>query len=152
MNKLKNPYVVGRQLQGKREFFGRQDTLDRIKKDLDNFTTNTLVLFGQRRIGKTSILGQLEQTLPVANYLSIFFDLQYYTNSPLNQILADLVDKIAEKTTLEAPPLHKFDDQGHYFCDTFLPSLYKTLEQEQRLVFLFDELDALDQTIDKNSR
>ena len=55
-DKLINPYVAGAPLLGERGFFGRQDTLDWVTRELRNPTTNALVLFGQRRIGKTTLL------------------------------------------------------------------------------------------------
>ena len=71
-----NPYVAGPPVQGGRGFFGRQDTLDWIVRGLRNPVTNSLVLFGQRRIGKTTLLLQLERTLPTDAFLPIYFDLQ----------------------------------------------------------------------------
>src|SRR5574341_1529285 len=49
-----NPYIAGAPLRGEKGFFGRQDTLDWVQQELRNPQTNALVLFGQRRIGKTA--------------------------------------------------------------------------------------------------
>lgn len=55
-----NPYIAGPPLWDAQDFFGRQDTLKWVVGQLHKPTTNALLLFGQRRIGKTSFLFQLE--------------------------------------------------------------------------------------------
>jgi hypothetical protein len=68
-----NPYVAGAPLRGEQGFFGRQDTLDWVARELRNPATNALVLFGQRRIGKTTLLLQLQRTLPADAFLARLF-------------------------------------------------------------------------------
>ncbi len=49
---------------------------------------NAIVLFGQRRIGKTSLLRELEAKLPKqGDFLPIFFDLQDKARWPLEQVV-----------------------------------------------------------------
>ena len=64
-----NPYVAGAPMQGEKGCFGRQDTLDWATRGLRNPANNSLVLFGQRRIGKTTLLLQLQRTLPTDVFL-----------------------------------------------------------------------------------
>ena len=116
-----NPYVAGRTLiPGLPGFFGRQDILVWVKQELHNPATNALVLFGQRRIGKSSLLLHLEHTLPQDAFLPIFFDLQDLATRPLGQVLADLADKISEKVDIESPNSDLFDNQGNFFLQKFL--------------------------------
>jgi tetratricopeptide (TPR) repeat protein len=139
-----NPYVAGAPLRGESGFFGRQDTLDWVARELSNPATNALVLSGQRRIGKTTLLLQLERTLPVDSFLPVYFDLQDQATRPLGQVLADLADTTAERADLELPDPDAFDDQGRFFRRTFLPQLYQDLGEPRRPVFLLDEFDVLD--------
>ena len=135
-----NPYVAGA-----RGFFGRQDTLDWVARGLRNPVTNSLVLFGQRRIGKTTLLLQLRRTLPADAFLPIYFDLQDQAARPLGQVLVDLADIVAEQVGLEPPDPKVFDDRGLFFIRTFLPQAYAVLGKNHRLVFLLDEFNVLDE-------
>ncbi|MCR4406299.1 MAG: tetratricopeptide repeat protein [Anaerolineae bacterium] len=140
-----NPYVAGAPLRGEQGFFGRQDTLDWVARELRNPATNALVLFGQRRIGKTTLLLQLQRTLPADAFLPVYFDLQDQATRSLGAVLADWADTAAEKVDLEPPAPAAFDDEGRFFRRTFLPRLYAALGKARRPVFLLDEFDVLDQ-------
>jgi tetratricopeptide (TPR) repeat protein len=139
-----NPYVAGPPMQGGKGFFGRQDTLDWVVRGLRNPVANSLVLFGQRRIGKTTLLLQLERALSTDAFLPIYFDLQGQAARPLGQALADLADTVAEHIGLEPPDPEMFDDRGLFFSRTFLPQIDAAIGKNRRLVFLLDEFDVLD--------
>jgi tetratricopeptide (TPR) repeat protein len=144
-----NPYVAGNPLKGEKGFFGRQDILEWVTQELRNPGTNALVLSGQRRIGKTTLLRRLEDTLPQDRFLPIYFDLQDQAGHPLGQVLFDLVDTITGRNNSEFFPPKSFDDRGRFFCDTFLPQLYQTLGENCRLVLLLDEFDVLDKPTER---
>ncbi len=72
-----NPYT-GRPLTEEKDreiFVGREDIVEKIKQHLDNPRTTPLLIYGQRRIGKTSLLYQLNQFLP-ERYLPLYVNLQ----------------------------------------------------------------------------
>jgi hypothetical protein len=70
---MSNPYVVGQWVRGER-FYGRSALIDEI---LDG-PRNSLWVLGTRRIGKTSLLKQLEHLTSTerGGFLPIFWDLQ----------------------------------------------------------------------------
>ena len=70
-----NPYIAGTALGGERGFFGREDVLREVERTLRRPADNAIVLYGQRRIGKTSILLQLQRRLPAPPFVPIYFDL-----------------------------------------------------------------------------
>ncbi len=144
-----NPYVAGNPLRGERGFFGRADTVKWVSQGLLNPTTNALVLFGQRRIGKTTLLLQLERILTGDDFFPIYFDLQDQATRPLGQVLVDLADIAAERAGLALPELEVSDDRGRSFQRDFLPRLYQGLKGECRPVFLLDEFDVLHQTTEE---
>ncbi len=127
------------------KFFDRKDILRWVEHELNNPDTSTLLLFGQRRIGKTSILLHLERALQADAFLPVYFDLQDQATRPLGQVLADLADEIALRADLELPEAEAFDDRGRFFRRVFLPRLHEALDADCRPVFLFDEFDVLDQ-------
>lgn len=140
-----NPYVAGPPLRGARGLFGRQETLGWVARGLRNPANNSLVLFGQRCIGKTTLLLQIQRALSTDNFLPVYFDLQAHTTRPLGQVLADLAGAVAGLIDLEPPDPQDFDDRGLFFQRTFLPRVYERLGQNRRLIFLLDEFEALDE-------
>jgi tetratricopeptide (TPR) repeat protein len=144
-NRPINPYVAGAPLRGETGFFGRRDTIEWIHRELRNPSTNALVLFGQRRIGKTSLLLQLTRELRSDEFLPVYFDLQDQTQRALGAVLSDLADTVAEKVGLASPGPEDFDDKGHFFERQFLPKVYEMIGSSRRLIFLFDEFDVMDQ-------
>jgi len=71
----RNPYVAGKALGDAGGFFGREDIFRLVETVLSSSAQNAVVLFGQRRIGKTSILLQLHNRLPSPPFRPIYFDL-----------------------------------------------------------------------------
>jgi len=75
-----NPYIFDNPITAKELFFGRDDIFRSIKEALTDRGQDNLILYGQRRIGKTSILQQVghrmgEPYIPVlANLQSVPFD------------------------------------------------------------------------------
>jgi len=146
MTRPVNPYIAGAPLRGEGGFFGRQDTLEWVARELQNPNNNALVLFGQRRIGKTTLLLQLQRNLPTDTCLPIYFDLQDQAGHPLGQVLADLADTTAEKLGAASSDTSAFDNNGDFFRRKFLPRLYSAVSDPRRPIFLLDEFDVLEQT------
>jgi hypothetical protein len=59
-----NPYVAGNPVGDSPAFIGRADVLREVVRVLRRPQDNAIVLYGQRRIGKTSILQHLAAQLP----------------------------------------------------------------------------------------
>lgn len=148
-----NPYIAGKPLKDKNPFFGRQDILNWVSNKLNNKSVNALVLFGQRRIGKTSLLFQIQQIMPLTDYLVVYIDLQDLSNTPLGEMLLYIAEKILNELSkrsgnsliLSRMDDFKFDDKGKEFQNKFLPWVYKTIGDDRRLVLLLDEFDILEE-------
>lgn len=139
-----NPYIAGNPVYGDFGFFGRTDIICQVEQVLAAPGQNAVVLFGPRRIGKTSILLQLKYSLPPHQYTVIYQDLQDKARQPMRKLLAELAGEITDELDVAEPQLD-FDDQGRVFQQEFLPQVYEALpNRDQRLVLLFDEFDALD--------
>jgi len=145
-----NPYVVGNVVGGSSAFVGREDILREVSKILNNPQQNAILLHGQRRIGKTSILRELETQLPQkkGHYYPVFFDLLGKTHHPVEQVISELANQICE--ILKKAPPQLGDDPKTYFQKIWLPNLLKN--QAISLVLLFDEFDALDDDLAKQTR
>ena len=72
-----SPYVVGTPVYNKAMFFGRGDILRKIRRQLGASThANVILLEGNRRTGKTSILMQLKSSDLLPDWIPVYFSLQ----------------------------------------------------------------------------
>jgi tetratricopeptide (TPR) repeat protein len=151
-----NPYIVGNAVGGSPAFVGREDILQEVYTIFNNPEQNAILLHGQRRIGKTSILRQLEtELLKKDDFYPVFFDLLGKVHQPVEQIVQDLANDICKVLGKEKPQLGKEKPQlgevsQTFFRDTWLPDLLA--DEKKSLVLLFDEFDALDDDFSKKIR
>ncbi len=140
---LRSPYIAGPPLWEKEGFFGRQDILQTVVRELRTAATaKQIVLYGQRRIGKSSLLHQIELALPEQDFLTVYFDLQDQTRKSLPEVLEALTRAVAHQARLPRPPVLTSPEEEAFYRE-FLPWLYEQIG-ERRVVLLFDEFDALD--------
>ena len=139
-----NPYVAGNPVGGDTAFVGRADVLREVKRVINNPQENSIVLYGQRRIGKTSILQQLDEQLSSEdNYHPVYFDLQDKAAWQLEEVLLALAREISHSLDLPDPSNFNFG-LDNVFRNQFLPQALKSLAANCSLVLLFDEFDVLD--------
>jgi branched-chain amino acid transport system substrate-binding protein len=137
-----NPYIAGNPVGGGGAFIGRADVLREVLRVLRNPHQNALVLYGQRRIGKTSVLQELAARLPDSGpYQPVYFDLQDKATWPLGRVLQLLAQTIAQKLDQPAPNLDT--DPETAFRAEWLPFTLTNLPDRAQLVLLFDEFDVL---------
>jgi len=139
-----NPYITGKAISKLENFFGREEVFRDVKNMLHNPSDNAIVLYGQRRIGKTSVLLQIKrQLIESGEFTPIYFDLMGKAAKPLDEVLYELAENIAFETGQPAPERAHFDAEGVYFRRTFLPGA-TNVAAPGGLVLLFDEFDVLD--------
>lgn len=143
-----NPYVTGGAVGNSPAFVGRDDVLGEVLHMLPHDKNNAIVLYGQRRIGKTSVLRELEARLPnQGDYIPIYFNLENKGQQSLGQLLQELARTIRD--ILQKNGLHN-DQAGletspeNTFHQSWLPQVLDQLPQNKSLVLLFDEFDVLD--------
>ena len=151
MNGMVNPYIAGAPVTEARMFFGREDVFDWIQNSLTGrYADHTLVIHGQRRVGKTSVLKQLGNRLP-KQYIPVFFDLQGRTHTTLDRFLWWLAREIVRvlkqerDITFPAPDKDVFTQDSEYFEHRFLPDL-RTVLGGNVLLLTFDEFDNLEES------
>ncbi|MEZ5963089.1 MAG: N-6 DNA methylase [Planctomycetota bacterium] len=72
-----SPYIVGNPVDREEMFFGRSDVVDRIKRQLGSATNaNVILLEGNRRTGKTSILRQLQKPDALSGWIAVYCSFQ----------------------------------------------------------------------------
>ena len=85
-----NPYIAGNPVTGETMFFGREDVFAWIRDNLiGKHQDHVLVLHGERRTGKTSVLYQMGRHLP-PTYLPVLVDLQGLSMNGLDNFMWEL--------------------------------------------------------------
>jgi hypothetical protein len=140
-----NPYLAGPAITKAYGFYGREDILQAVVNTLTGSEQNAIVLHGQRRIGKSSLLHRLKRDEKLnQTHVPIFLDMQHCQQDSPARILADLAQTIADELSLNLDadqPDEAFAD-NRYFRQEFLPQIYSELAGK-RLLFLFDEFDVV---------
>jgi tetratricopeptide (TPR) repeat protein len=149
VDELVNPYIAGAPVTEARMFFGREDVFDWIQNSLvGKYADHILVIHGQRRVGKTSVLKQLGNRLP-KRYVPVFFDLQGRTHTTLDRFLwwlaREIVRVLKQERGIEIPVPEKedFAKDLEHFENRFLPDLQPALDG-LTLLLTFDEFDNLE--------
>lgn len=143
-----SPFIVSNSVGNTAAFVGRADVFDRVEAFLRQPAQTGLLLFGQRRIGKTSILHELRTRLPQAGpWVPVFMDLQGRASWTVDQILVELAEAITEELRLPPP---RFGDLPRKEFRGWLLAVLQALPDDGRLVLIFDEFDVLTDREDKS--
>jgi hypothetical protein len=150
-----NPYIAGSPVKDADMFFGREDVYAWLRQHLrGKFQDNVIVLFGQRRSGKTSILYQMKRGLDDDHYIPILLDLQSMGLEGVDGFLWEVARKIVlglrgveGVPLLDRPARRDFEKNPRdQFENIFLPPIIATLG-ERRLLLMFDETDRLGEKV-----
>jgi AAA domain len=149
---LPNPYIVGRPVRPEdgRLFAGRREEFLAIEEKLQ--TGVGLVIYGQRRIGKTSILLHLRERLP-HSLLPVYLNLQQLmantTGGFLRAIGKEIVKQLRDKLTdlPEPPSREEFDREPFLSLNQLLDEIERRLAPGQRVLLSFDEFEELEERV-----
>ena len=136
-------------------FFGRERDIEFLKDNLTRIETKTvIVLYGQRRSGKTTLLLHLVNTSVLGRHIPILVDMQkesyQISISTFFHNLAFYIFKECRKRgiTIEKPQKKEFDHQATFAFDQFLDEA-ETQLIDQKIIFLIDEFEVLDAQVKK---
>jgi hypothetical protein len=146
-----NPYVAGAPILRDDMFFGRERLLDRVLQTIHN---NSILLYGERRIGKTSFQHRLKQRLhkmndPDYDFYPVYIDLQ---GTPQEHFFSHLAEEVFEelKPQLDGLKQGVANAESHYGYRDFvrdingvLRVLKKKSSKQVKLALLIDEVDEL---------
>jgi hypothetical protein len=148
-----NPYIAGSPVTGTEMFYGREDVFAFIQRHLIGRHRDTpIVLYGQRRTGKTSVLYQLHRHLD-SSYRCIFIDLHGINLNGMSNLLLGIANSISRtlrrdhQLTVEVPERAAFiADPRSAFETMFLDEIWSALGQGH-LVLMMDEAVRLDEEV-----
>ncbi|EGJ28470.1 MULTISPECIES: ABC transporter substrate-binding protein [Moorena] len=145
-----NPYIIGSIIDDPHNFFGRESLFHFIEDNLNN-REKVILLHGQRRIGKSSVLAQIPHKVLHDQFFFVNYDLHSYIHKPLSRILHDLAQEISDHLGdhfgldpdhLTPPSEQELATDKAIFSNQFLPKLDRVLKGKN-LVLLLDEFDVL---------
>lgn len=147
---IPNPYVAGTPLEaGSPLFFGREDLFSFIGENLNAAHRNNLVLIGQRRTGKSSLLKQLPLRLG-EDYVPVYLDGQSIALDPgMPAFFSNLAMEIGfalqdRGFAVAIPDLHEFTERpAHTFERDYLRQV-RAVIGDRHLVLLLDEFEELE--------
>jgi outer membrane protein assembly factor BamB len=152
---IANPYLPGTPLRKESPlFYGREELFEFITENsgLQN-QRNVLMLVGQRRTGKTSVLLRLDDHLP-EKLLPVYIDCQSLGVSPgIAPLLQEFAWYIADALNARGisclvPEASVWEnDPGRVFQREFLPSIRNLLPAGSILLLIFDEFEAFESIV-----
>lgn len=149
-----NPYIAGAPVLDEEMFFGREKLLARIMNVLHH---NSLMITGERRIGKTTFLYHLKRALEGDEatdyqFFPVFTDLQGVPEeSFFHTIMSDLVEALRPAAETLAALRFKGEEDGYDGRD-FSHDVQRVIEElktrtpkQVKLTLLIDEVDVLNE-------
>jgi hypothetical protein len=148
-----NPYIAGSPVTGTEMFYGREDVFSFIQRNLIGRHRDTpIVLYGQRRTGKTSVLYQLHRHLD-PEYRCIFIDMHGLNLQGMGNLLLGVASSISRGLRREHHLTVEVPDRGAFLADPrsafetmFLERVWLALA-EDHLVLMMDEVIRLDEEV-----
>jgi hypothetical protein len=148
-----NPYEAGRPILDPHRFFGREALIAQV---LNTIHQNDVLIHGERRIGKTSLLRQLEHRLramddPDYQFIPVYADVEGVPQAEFFHLLMEEIVATCRETGC-TPPTLSFTGKAaaDYTYRDFLHDLQFLLEALQsashkpiRLILLLDEVDVM---------
>jgi AAA domain len=148
------PYVTGTPLRSGEMFVGRQDVFDFVTEHLlGAYQNNVIVLHGQRRTGKTSILYRLQEVL-AGTHIAVLIDMQGKAARGMADFLYAISDDIAYAlesyglpVATDLPERAEYEASPEFtFRSRFLRSVTGLLDS-RNLLLMFDEFEELEKRV-----
>ncbi|MDM8564336.1 ATP-binding protein [Candidatus Halobeggiatoa sp. HSG11] len=156
--KIDNPYITGVPLSikyNKNLFVGRIEIVKRLELLLKNQPSPPILLYGQRRIGKSSLLNFLPALLP-KNYKSLRISFQGPIALSANHgnffyNVARALGNSARDQKIDLPKVKRedFQDDPSTTFDEWLDEVETVIKNS--IVLVFDEFEALEDSFQKGN-
>jgi hypothetical protein len=153
---IDSPYIIGVPVTNRQQLFvGRTDISEKLEKLLLDRRSPPLLLYGQRRTGKTSLLNNLGRLLPTS-IIPLFVDLQGSISSAkdhtgfLYNLAKGMINSAQRQRNLKLPPLSYETLATDPFTrfDEWLDNLETALAGNTALLAL-DEFEVLDRVLNE---
>ena len=145
---VQNPYVVGDPVEGDL-FVGRKDILRQLEELwLMGRQMQSVVLYGHRRMGKTSILRNAAKTVGSGLRLVYVNMLQAASAESLSDVLIAITDELAAVLNVPPPSDEALMAQPTRSFDRYLKRVLDGLGDTETLIIAIDEFEKIEELID----
>jgi len=140
-----NPFIVGMPVRDE-VFYGRNKELDELYRRIQR--QENVMLIGERRMGKTSLLFRLNQRLELP-FVSVFVDLQSFPGQAeglLNGVIRQIVEALLKEGLLSPERWEKF---SLTYARDFVKALESMIDEAKeklkdiKIVLILDEAERL---------
>jgi hypothetical protein len=143
---INNPYVIGDPVQGA-AFIGRDDIINQLAELwLHNQSVQSVLLFAHRRMGKTSILRNVNTKMGSEVYLAYINLLLLSNPQGEADILMFICDEIKRVTNIDIPPNSDFVAFPQNTCRRYIQKVCETLDNK-KLIIALDEFEKIESFI-----
>lgn len=149
---IPNPYSTGTPILESKMFYGREEDMAFLKENLTRNAKSVIVLYGQRRSGKTTLLLQLINTTVSNEYIPVLIDMQRVAyqitiQSFLYRVASYIAQAMKKNQLVVCPPeMENFEKDPTYAFDLFLDSIEEQFV-ERKLILLIDEFEVLEEQV-----
>lgn len=152
---IPNLYSTGTPTQDSKMFYGREKDMAFLKDNLTREVKSVIVLYGQRRSGKTTVLLQLINTPILGEYIPVLVDLQRISyliaiDTFLHRMAYYIMQAMRKKNIISiyTPELNSFKEDPIHTFDVFLDQVEEQLAG-RKLILLIDEFEVLEDQVTK---
>jgi outer membrane protein assembly factor BamB len=151
---IPNPYSTGTPTHDSKMFYGREDAMAFLQDHLTRDAKTVIVLYGQRRSGKTTLLLQLINTFASDKHIPVLIDLQRLSyhmtiQSFLYKMAYYIAQAMKKKNILVCQPEEaSFEKDPTHAFDIFLDCVEEHLDGG-KLILMIDEFEILEEQVVK---
>jgi len=149
-----NPYVPGAPISVSAValFKGRRDIIERINTTLRSSGKPTILIYGPRRMGKSSLLAHLPNDLLPPEYISVYFDAQGSSQSEQSFFFAlasniHAVIQDRSRRDISPPIIKDYANVPFTVFEDWLKRHISPLLQNQKLFITIDEFEKIGEAI-----
>ncbi len=151
-----NPYSFGTPIQDSKMFYGREKDIAHLKDCLTRTSAKTVVLYGQRRSGKTTLLLYMEKTDVLQEHIPVFIDMQGLAyNISDSKLFLEIACAIYTKMHRKGFPIKKPVAQD--FTGDPTPAFNRFLDEAeahigpQKIIILIDEFEVIEEQVKRGA-
>ncbi len=151
-----NPYSFGTPIQDSKMFYGREKDIAHLKDCLTRTSAKTVILYGQRRSGKTTLLLYMEKTAVLQEHIPVFIDMQGLAyNISDSKLFLEIACAIYTKMQRKGFQIKKPVAQD--FVGDPTPGFNRFLDEAevqigaQKIIILIDEFEVIEEQVKRGA-
>ncbi len=146
---ITNPYIVGNPIKTEKMFYGREDDFDYIRRKLESGGRSyIIVLSGERRSGKTSILFQILNGRLGSKFIPILIDMQTMAGLKnesefFEKFASETIKNLDDTLRQKRYDFHSKDASPYKVFNQLLDDIHAVYPGQNKL-FLIDEYELIE--------